>query len=80
MREEKNSYRDASVSRLPKKISQKLIDIYRLKLFSKIKDSLETDRTTLLNKEELEYKKWLENKNFINPAINNSWFITYIRA
>ena len=80
MRKTKNSYRDASVSTLPKKISQKLIDVYRLKLFSKIKDSLETDRTTLLNKEELEYKKWLENKNFINPAINNSWFITYIRA
>ncbi|MGJ0360175.1 hypothetical protein [Aliarcobacter butzleri] len=80
MRKTKNSYRDSSVSTLPKKISQKLIDIYRLKLFSKIKDSLETDRTTLLNKEELEYKKWLENKNFINTVINNSWFIPYIRA
>ena len=79
MRKTKNSYRDL-ISTLPKKISQKLIDGYRVKLFAKIKDSLDKDRTTTLNKEELEFKKWLEDKNFINQPINNYWFSPYIRA
>ncbi|MCT7553015.1 hypothetical protein N5T67_09210 [Aliarcobacter butzleri] len=80
MRKTKNSYIDSSISTLPKKISQKLIDVYRLKLFAKIKDSLDKDRTTPVNKDELEFKKWLEDKNFINQPINNSWFSPYIRA
>ena len=80
MRKTKNSYRDYSVLTLPKKISQKLIDVYRLKLFAKIKDSLDKDRTTPVNKDELEFKKWLEDKNFINQPINNYWFSPYIRA
>ena len=80
MRKTKNSYRDYSVLTLPKKISQKLIDAYRVKLFAKIKDSLDKDRTTTLDKEELEFKKWLEDKNFINQPINNTWFIPFIRA
>ncbi|MBP6714978.1 MAG: hypothetical protein KA157_13640, partial [Aliarcobacter sp.] len=63
MRKTKNSYIDSSISTLPKKISQKLIDGYRVKLFSKIKDSLDKDRTTPVNKDELEFKKWLEDKN-----------------
>jgi hypothetical protein len=74
MRKTKNSYIDSSISTLPKKISQKLIDVYRLKLFAKIKDSLDKDRTTPVNKDELEFKKWLEDKNFINQPINNYWF------
>ena len=80
MRKTKNSYIDSSISTLPKKISQKLIDGYRVKLFSKIKDSLDKDRTTPANKDELEFKKWLEDKNFINQPINNTWFIPFIRA
>ena len=80
MRKTKNSYIDSSVSTLPKKISQKLIDGYRVKLFSKIKDSFDKDRTTPVNKDELEFKKWLEDKNFINQPINNTWFIPFIRA
>ena len=80
MRKTKNSYIDSSISTLPKKISQKLIDGYRVKLFSKIKDSLDKDRTTPANKDELEFKKWLEDKNFINQPINNYWFSPYIRA
>ena len=80
MRKTKNSYIDSSISTLPKKISQKLIDVYRLKLFAKIKDSLDKDRTTPVNKDELEFKKWLEDKNFINQPINNTWFIPFIRA
>ena len=80
MRKTKNRYIDSSISTLPKKISQKLIDVYRLKLFAKIKDSLDKDRTTPVNKDELEFKKWLEDKNFINQPINNYWFSPYIRA
>ena len=81
MRKTKNSYRDYSVLTLPKKISQKLIDAYRVKLFAKIKDSLDKDRTTTLDKEELEFKKWLEEKSFkILKPINNLWFSPMLRA
>ena len=81
MRKTKNSYIDSSISTLPKKISQKLIDGYRVKLFSTIKDSLDKDRTTTLNKEELEFKKWLEDKSFnILEPINNLWFSPMLRA
>ena len=81
MRKTKNSYIDSSISTLPKKISQKLIDGYRVKLFSTIKDSLDKDRTTTLNKEELEFKKWLEDKSFnIFEPINNLWFSPMLRA
>ena len=65
MRKTKNSYIDSSISTLPKKISQKLIDVYRLKLFAKIKDSLDKDRTTPVNKDELEFKKWLEDNKHL---------------
>ena len=60
---------------IPVSITKDLIDGYRVKLFSKIKD-----RTTPVNKDELEFKKWLEDKNFINQPINNYWFSPYIRA
>ena len=63
------------VLNIPLNLNQKLIDGYRVKLFSKIKD-----RTTPVNKDELEFKKWLEDKNFINQPINNYWFSPYIRA
>ena len=63
------------VLNIPLNLNQKLIDGYRVKLFSKIKD-----RTTPVNKDELEFKKWLEDKNFINQPINNTWFIPFIRA
>lgn len=81
MRKTKNSYRDASVSTLPKEINQKLVDGYRVRIFAKIKDSLDKDRITTLNKEELEFKKWLEDKSFnILKPINNLWFSPMIRA
>ena len=79
MRKTKNSSRNIYTT-IPKAINQKLVDSYRVKLFAKIKDSLETDRTNLLEKEELELKKWLEDKNFINQSINNYWFSPMIRA
>lgn len=80
MRKIKNSSRDLISTTIPTTLNQKLIDVYRLKLFAKIKDSLDKDRTTPVNKDELEFKKWLEDKNFINQPINNYWFSPYIRA
>ena len=79
MRKIKNSSREL-ISTLPNKLNQALIAGYRVELFSKIKDSLDKDRTTPANKDELEFKKWLEDKNFINQPINNYWFSPYIRA
>lgn len=81
MRKTKNSSRDLISTTLPNKLNQKLIDGYRVKIFAKIKDSLDKDRTTTLNKEELEFKKWLEDKSFnILEPINNLWFSPMLRA
>ena len=81
MRKTKNSSRDLISTTLPNKLNQKLIDGYRVKLFAKIKDSLDKDRTTTLDKEELEFKKWLEEKSFnILEPINNLWFSPMLRA
>ena len=76
----KSKEKNSLVLNIPSNLNQKLIDGYRVKLFSKIKDSLDKDRTTPANKDELEFKKWLEDKNFINQPINNTWFITFKRA
>ncbi len=81
MRKIKNSSRDLISTTIPTTLNQKLIDGYRGKLFAKIKDSLDKDRITTLNKEELEFKKWLEDKSFnILKPINNLWFSPMIRA
>ena len=81
MRKMKNSSRDLISTTIPTTLNQKLIDGYRGKLFAKIKDSLDKDRITTLNKEELEFKKWLEDKSFnILKPINNLWFSPMIRA
>ena len=81
MRKTKNSYIDSSISTLPKKISQKLIDGYRVKLFAKIKDSLDRKKQSL-QKEQIEFKERLDKNRYINSLnpINNSWFIPFIRA
>ena len=76
----KSKEKNSLVLNIPSNLNQTLIDGYRVKLFSKIKDSLDKDRTTPVNKDELEFKKWLEDKNFINQPINNYWFSPYIRA
>ena len=76
----KSKEKNSLVLNIPSNLNQILIDGYRVKLFSKIKDSLDKDRTTPVNKDELEFKKWLEDKNFINQPINNTWFIPFIRA
>lgn len=66
----------ALVSTLEIGLNKKLIDRYRVKLFSKIKASFETEKEFLL-KEDIEIKEWL--KNIFKP-INNIYFENNIRA
>ena len=69
------------VSTLPKEINQKLVDGYRVKLFAKIKDSLDNKKQSI-NKEQIELKDWTDKKSFrniLNP-VNNYWFSPMIRA
>ena len=79
MRKIKNSSRDL-ISYFPTTINQKLIDGYRVKLFAKIKDSLDRKKQSV-DKEQIELKEWIDKKSFnsLNP-INNYWFSPYIRA
>ena len=73
---EKNSL----VLNVPSNLNQKLIDGYRVKLFAKIKDSLDRKKQSV-DKEQIELKEWIDKKSFnsLNP-INNSWFSPMIRA
>ena len=74
MRKIKNSSRDL-ISYFPTTINQKLIDGYRVKLFAKIKDSLDRKKQSL-QKEQIEFKEWLKDlKHF-----NNSSYSPYIGA
>ena len=80
MRKIKNSSRDL-ISTLPTAINQKLVDGYRVKLFAKIKDSLDNKKQSI-NKEQIELKEWTDKKSFrniLNP-VNNYWFSPMIRA
>ena len=75
MRKIKNSSRDL-ISCLPTTINQKLIDGYRVKLFSKIKDSLEKKKLSL-EKEKLELKKMGRENRVIdikNLPVNNYFY------
>ena len=79
MRKIKNSSRDL-ISTLPTAINQKLVDGYRVKLFAKIKDSLEKKKQSV-DKEQIELKEWIDKKSFnILKPINNLWFSPMIRA
>ncbi len=80
MRKIKNSSRDL-ISYFPTTINQKLIDGYRVKLFAKIKDSLDRKKQSL-QKEQIEFKEWLDKNRYINSLkpINNYWFSPMIRA
>jgi hypothetical protein len=79
MRKTKNSSRDL-ISTLPTAINQKLVDGYRVKLFAKIKDSLEKKKQSV-DKEQIELKELLDKKSFnILKPINNLWFSPMIRA
>ena len=74
MRKIKNSSRDL-ISYFPTTINQKLIDGYRVKLFAKIKDSLNRKKQSL-QKEQIEFKEWLKD---LKP-FNNSSYSPYIGA
>ena len=80
MRKIKNSSRDL-ISYFPTTINQKLIDGYRVKLFAKIKDSLDRKKQSL-QKEQIEFKERIDKNRYINSLnqINNYWFSPYIRA
>ncbi|MCT7487270.1 hypothetical protein, partial [Aliarcobacter cryaerophilus] len=68
MRKIKNSSRDL-ISYFPTTINQKLIDGYRVKLFAKIKDSLDKKKQSL-QKEQIEFKEWLKD---LKPFNNSSY-------
>ena len=74
MRKIKNSSRDL-ISYFPTTLNQKLIDGYRVKLFAKIKDSLDRKKQSL-QKEQIEFKEWLKD---LKP-FNNSSYSPYIGA
>ncbi|AXK49665.1 hypothetical protein CRU87_09160 [Aliarcobacter trophiarum LMG 25534] len=74
MRKIKNSSRDL-ISYFPTTINQKLIDGYRVKLFAKIKDSLDKKKQSL-QKEQIEFKELLKD---LKP-FNNSSYSPYIGA
>ena len=74
MRKIKNSSRDL-ISYFPTTINQKLIDGYRVKLFAKIKDSLDKKKQSI-DKEQIEFKEWLKD---LKP-FNNSSYLPYIGA
>ncbi|MFY9104470.1 hypothetical protein OZY38_04405 [Aliarcobacter cryaerophilus] len=71
------------VSTLPTAINQKLVDDgYRVRLFAKIKDSLDRKKISL-EKEQLEFKEWLKNKTIVDIkklSINNSFYTPMLRA
>ena len=75
MRKMKNSSRDLISTTIPTTLNQKLIDGYRVKLFAKIKDSLEKKKQSL-QKEQIEFKEWLKD---LKP-FNNSSYSPYIGA
>ena len=78
MRKIKNSSRDL-ISTLPTAINQKLVDGYRVKLFAKIKDSLDKKKQSV-DKGQIELKELLYKKSFINQPVNNFYFTPYIGA
>ena len=77
----KSKEKNSLVLNIPSNLNQKLIDGYRVKLFAKIKDSLDRKKQSL-QKEQIEFKEWLDKNRYINSLnpINNYWFSPYIRA
>ncbi|MDS1371692.1 hypothetical protein RJ999_11390, partial [Aliarcobacter butzleri] len=70
------------VLNIPSNLNQKLIDGYRVKLFSKIKDSLEKKKIAL-EQEQVQFQEWLEEKRAIdikNLSINNSFYTPILGA
>ena len=77
----KSKEKNSLVLNIPSNLNQKLIDGYRVKLFAKIKDSLDRKKQSL-QKEQIEFKERLDKNRYINSLkpINNYWFSRYIRA
>ena len=70
------------VLNIPSNLNQKLIDGYRVKLFAKIKDSLEKKKIAL-EQEQVQFQEWLEEKRAIdikNLSINNSFYTPILGA
>ena len=77
----KSKEKNSLVLNIPSNLNQKLIDGYRVKLFAKIKDSLDRKKQSL-QKEQIGFKERLDKNRYINSLnpINNSWFIPFLRA
>ena len=71
----KSKEKNSLVLNIPSNLNQKLIDGYRVKLFAKIKDSLDKKKQSL-QKEQIEFKEWLKD---LKP-FNNSSYSRYIGA
>ena len=64
------------VLNIPSNLNQKLIDGYRVKLFSKIKDSFQREKSAL-EQEQVQFQEWLEEKRAIdikNLPLNNYFY------
>ncbi len=77
----KSKEKNSLVLNIPSNLNQKLIDGYRVKLFAKIKDSLDRKKQSV-DKEQIELKEWLKDKKSFNilEPINNPLFMPYIGA
>ncbi|MCG3709529.1 hypothetical protein L5F25_11055 [Aliarcobacter butzleri] len=78
----KSKEKNSLVLNIPANLNQKLIDGYRVKLFSKIKDSLEKKKIAL-EQEQVQFQEWLEEKRAIdikNLSINNSFYTPILGA
>ncbi|MCT7506493.1 hypothetical protein N5T62_10425 [Aliarcobacter cryaerophilus] len=78
----KSKDKNSLVLHMPSNLNQKLIDGCRVKLFGKIKDSLNKKKLSL-KKEELEFTEWIKDKTIIdikNLSINNSFYTPILGA
>ena len=78
----KSKEKNSLVLNIPSNLNQKLIDGCRVKLFAKIKDSLEKKKLSL-KKEELEFTEWIKDKTILdikNLSINNSFYTPILGA
>ncbi|MCT7910100.1 hypothetical protein N5915_11080 [Arcobacter lacus] len=78
----KSKEKNSLVLNIPSNLNQKLIGGYRVKLFSKIKDSLEKKKIAL-EQEQVQFQEWLEEKRVIdikNLSINNSFYTPILGA
>ena len=78
----KSKDKNSLVLHMPSNLNQKLIDGCRVKLFGKIKDSLNKKKLSL-KKEELEFTEWIKDKTILdikNLSINNSFYTPILGA